>query len=186
MTSTGLNTTNGFAAEMDAVDSLAKYRERFHFPKLADGSDCVYLCGHSLGLQPKTVRESVEQELKDWELLGVEGHFQGKVPWYSYHETLRDAGARLVGGLPHEVVFMNSLTVNLHLMLTTFYRPTADRFGILVDEPLFPSDRYALSCQASAVTIPRGARSFWTLRQKERPWPTITGVCDDFHRKHRQ
>jgi kynureninase len=89
----------------------------------------------------------VEQELDDWAQLGVEGHFRGQTPWYSYHETLRDAGARLVGGLPHEVVFMNSLTVNLHLMLATFYRPSPSRPCIVIDEPAFPSDLYAVQSQ---------------------------------------
>jgi kynureninase len=107
----------------------------------------VYLCGHSLGLQPTAARALVEQELDDWARLGVEGHFHGKTPWYSYHETLRDAGARLVGALPHEVVFMNSLTVNLHLMMATFFRPSGGRRCILIDEPAFPSDLYAIQSQ---------------------------------------
>jgi kynureninase len=98
-------------------------------------------------LQPAAVRALVEQELDDWARLGVEGHFRGATPWYSYHETLRDAGARLIGSLPHEVVFMNSLTVNLHLLLATFYRPSGKRRCILIDEPAFPSDLYALQGQ---------------------------------------
>jgi kynureninase len=147
LASPGLNTTNGFAAEMDAADSLAKYRERFHFPKLGDGSDCVYLCGHSLGLQPKTVRESVEQELKDWELLGVEGHFRARNPWMPYHRLLTEQTARLVGANPPEVVVMNSLTVNLHLLMVSFYRPSTHRHKILIEGSAFPSDQYALKSQ---------------------------------------
>ena len=147
MARTLLNTTKEFAAEMDAADPLAKYRERFHFPKIADGSDCVYLCGHSLGLQPKTVRESVEQELKDWELLGVEGHFRARNPWMPYHRLLTEQTARLVGAKPAEVVVMNSLTVNLHLLMVSFYRPSTHRNRILMEGSAFPSDQYAIKSQ---------------------------------------
>jgi kynureninase len=136
-----------FAVEMDARDPLAKYRSRFHFPKTADGSNCVYLCGHSLGLQPKTVREYVEQELKDWETLAVEAHFRGRHPWMPYHRLLTDQTARLVGARPLEVVVMNSLTVNLHLMMVTFYRPTAKRHKIVIEGSAFPSDQYAVKSQ---------------------------------------
>jgi kynureninase len=133
-----------FTRALDAADPLRSYRDQFLIPPRPNGKPQVYLCGHSLGLQPKGARALVEQELDDWARLGVEGHFRGRTPWYTYHETLRDAGARLVGALPHEVVFMNSLTVNLHLMLATFYEPYFERSGILVDEPIFPSDRFAL------------------------------------------
>src|SRR5579872_3611608 len=135
------------AQRLDAEDSLGSLRQQFLLPNRSDGKPQVYLCGHSLGLQPAGARALVEQELDDWARLGVEGHFQGKTPWYSYHETLRDAGARLVGALPHEVVFMNSLTVNLHLLMATFYRPTSSRRCILIDEPSFPSDMYAIQSQ---------------------------------------
>src|ERR1043165_4077788 len=97
-----------FAHHLDAQDPLRSFRDRFHLPRRPDGAALVYLCGHSLGLQPVGARAFVEQELDDWARLGVEGHFHGTTPWYSYHETVRDAGARLVGALPHEVVFMNS------------------------------------------------------------------------------
>jgi kynureninase len=136
-----------FALEMDRGDPLARFRDAFLIPPRADGSPVVYFCGHSLGLQPKGVRPLVEQELDAWARLGVEGHFRGEAPWYSYHELLRDSGARLVGARPGEVVMMNSLTVNLHLMLATFYRPRAGRFKILIDEPAFPSDLYAVQSQ---------------------------------------
>jgi kynureninase len=136
-----------FARRLDADDPLASFREQFLIPNRGDGTPAVYLCGHSLGLQPRAGRRLIEQELDDWARLGVEGHFHGKTPWYSYHETLRDAGARLVGALPHEVVFMNSLTVNLHLMLATFYRPGGERRCLLIDEPAFPSDMYAVQTQ---------------------------------------
>ncbi|HEY1375385.1 MAG TPA: kynureninase [Gemmataceae bacterium] len=133
-----------YARRLDAADPLAPFRDQFLIPPGPDGKPCVYLCGHSLGLQPRAARDFVMQEMEDWAALGVEGHFRGRSPWYSYHETVRDAGARLVGAEPGEVVFMNSLTVNLHLMLATFYRPTPARFRILTDEPAFPSDLYAL------------------------------------------
>jgi kynureninase len=136
-----------FARRLDAEDPLRSFRGQFLLPRRPDGTPVVYLCGHSLGLQPAAARALVEQELDDWARLGVEGHFRGKTPWYSYHETLRDAGARLVGGLPREVVFMNSLTVNLHLLLATFYRPAGRRRCILTDEPAFPSDLYAVRSQ---------------------------------------
>ena len=139
--------TEQFAAEMDARDPLAEFRQRFYFPKSADGTSCVYLCGHSLGLQPKTVREYVESELKDWELLGVEGHFRGSHPWLGYHRFLSEQTARLVGAKPAEVVVMNSLTVNLHLMMVSFYRPTSQRFKIVIEGSAFPSDQYAVKSQ---------------------------------------
>ena len=133
-----------YARHLDATDPLAHFRDQFLIPPGPDGKPCVYLCGHSLGLQPTAARDFVNQELDDWAALGVEGHFRGRSPWYSYHELFRDSGARLVGAEPGEVVFMNSLTVNLHLMLATFYQPTRERFRILTDEPAFPSDLYAL------------------------------------------
>src|SRR5579863_6647137 len=132
---------------MTSRDPLASYRERFHFPRLPDGSDCIYLCGHSLGLQPKKVRSYVEQELQDWENFAVEAHFRARNPWMPYHEILTEPTARLVGALPGEVVVMNSLTVNLHLMMVSFYRPTAARNKILVEANAFPSDQYAVKSQ---------------------------------------
>jgi kynureninase len=143
------NTDQDFARHLDAIDPLRDYRDCFHLPCRSNGSPLIYFCGHSLGLQPKAVRGLVEQELDDWARLGVEGHFRGKNPWYGYHEQFRDSGARLVGARPGEVVMMNSLTVNLHLIMATFYRPTAARFKILIDEPAFPSDLYALQSQLS-------------------------------------
>jgi kynureninase len=135
------------ARELDASDPLASFRGQFLLPCKPDGEPMIYLCGHSLGLQPRGVRALVEQELASWATLGVEGHFHGPAPWYSYHELLSEPGARLVGARPGEVVFMNSLTVNLHLMLATFYRPTPERFRILTDSPAFPSDLYAVGSQ---------------------------------------
>ena len=132
---------------MDAEDPLASFRERFHFPKTKNGDDCVYLCGHSLGLQPKKSREYVEQELADWAQLGVEGHFHAQSPWLPYHRLLTEQTAELVGAKPLEVVVMNSLTVNLHLMMVSFYRPTRQRHKILIERGAFPSDQYAVKSQ---------------------------------------
>jgi len=136
-----------YARELDHSDPLAQLREEFHIPRQKDGSPCVYLAGNSLGLQPKTTREILLKELDQWERFGVDGHFEGERPWYSYHELLRETGARLVGAKPGEVVTMNSLTANLHLMMVSFYRPTRDRFKIMIEDPCFPSDTYAVKSQ---------------------------------------
>jgi kynureninase len=136
--------TEDFARGMDARDPLAIYRERFWFPKTAEGDDCIYFCGHSLGLQPKRAKDYVEQELKDWAQLGVDAHFRAQNPWMPYHRLLTDQTAVVVGAKPGEVVVMNSLTVNLHLMMVSFYRPAATRHKILIEHGAFPSDRYAV------------------------------------------
>ena len=135
-----------FAIALDDRDPLKEFRERFLFPKAA-GGNCVYLCGHSLGLQPKTAASYVEQELKDWAELGVEGHFQAKHPWMPYHRLLTEQTAELVGAKPLEVVVMNSLTVNLHLMMVSFYRPLPGRHKVVVERGAFPSDQYAVQSQ---------------------------------------
>jgi kynureninase len=140
-------TGEDFALQMDAQDPLAKYRERFHFPKNAQGEPCVYLCGHSLGLQPKSAQDYVNQALKDWAELGVEGHFHACDAWMPYHRLLTSQTAALVGAKPEEVVVMNSLTVNLHLMMVSFYRPTKTRHKILIESGSFPSDQYAVQSQ---------------------------------------
>jgi kynureninase len=135
-----------FAIAMDERDPLKEFRGRFLFPK-REGRDCVYLCGHSLGLQPKTAADNIEQELKDWAQLGVEGHFQATNPWMPYHRLLTEQTAGLVGAKLREVVVMNSLTVNLHLMMVSFYRPTRERYKIVVERGAFPSDQYAVQSQ---------------------------------------
>ena len=139
---------NDTAATLDATDPLASFRQEFHLPPGPDGQPGTYLCGNSLGLLPKTARAAVEREFASWEARGVEGHFLGSSPWLHYHETLTDATARLVGARPLEVVVMNTLTVNLHLLLVTFYRPTATRYKVLMEGGAFPSDQYALESQA--------------------------------------
>ncbi len=141
------NNTRELAAELDASDPLSQYRSRFYIPKHTDGSDVIYFAGNSLGLQPKTVRAYVEQEIKDWETMGVEGHMHAKHPWLPYHEFLTEQTARIAGAKPAEVVNMNSLTVNLHLMLVSFYRPEKLRHKILIESNAFPSDHYAIQSQ---------------------------------------
>ncbi len=136
-----------FALQQDGEDSLRTFRDRFHIPVGADNQPLIYFVGNSLGLMPKTTRRIVEQELEDWARLAVDGHFDAATPWYSYHETLREPAARLVGAQPNEVVCMNSLTVNLHLLMATFYWPTKARRKILMEDPAFPSDTYAIKSQ---------------------------------------
>jgi kynureninase len=147
--SASFEANESFAVAMDARDPLANYRTRFYFPKTRSGEDCIYLCGHSLGLQPKTASVYIDQELNDWAHLGVEGHFSARNPWMPYHRLLTQQTASLVGARPEEVVVMNSLTVNLHLMMVSFYRPTSQRHKILVEQGAFPSDQYAVQSQIS-------------------------------------
>lgn len=136
-----------FADELDANDELRGYRERFSFPPPREGEEVLYFTGNSLGLMPKDTRQLVTEELDAWAALGVDGHFEGPRPWYSYHEQFTDMAARLVGARPGEVVIMNSLTVNLHLLMASFYRPTKERFQIVIEEGAFPSDVYAVQSQ---------------------------------------
>jgi len=134
------------ARTLDSKDPLRAFREQFIFPQ-HDGREVCYLCGNSLGLQPKAVRQALLNELDQWAEHGVEGHFRGDLPWMQYHKYLTKQSARLVGALPHEVVVMNTLTVNLHLMMASFYRPTASRFKIIMEAGAFPSDQYAMESQ---------------------------------------
>ncbi len=136
-----------FALKTDSEDPLRSCRNKFFIPKNRRGEDLVYFAGNSLGLQPEAVRSYVEQELKDWETMGVEGHMHAKNPWLPYHEYLSGQTARLTGSHPEEVVNMNSLTVNLHLMMVSFYRPTPARHKILIESNAFPSDHYAVQSQ---------------------------------------
>ena len=142
------NFTNSleFAKQLDSQDSLHSYRSKFYIPQ-HEGHDMVYFTGNSLGLQPKTTKDYIQQELNDWAAYGVEGHFLAKNPWMSYHEILTDKTAKIVGALPSEVVMMNQLTVNLHLLMVSFYRPTKQRYKILCEAKAFPSDQYALQSQ---------------------------------------
>lgn len=138
--------SSDWARARDAADPLRTFRDEFLIPP-HDGDDGLYFCGNSLGLQPRGVREAVLAELDDWGRLGVEGHFEGRLPWMAYHEYVREHLAEVVGAEPSEVVAMNTLGVNLHLMMVSFYRPTAARPAILMEAGAFPTDRYALASQ---------------------------------------
>ncbi|MFC3650735.1 kynureninase [Dyella humi] len=138
--------TSEWAQARDAADPLRDFRNEFLIPPHENG-DSHYFCGNSLGLQPRTARDAVNAELDYWGELGVEGHFKGRLPWMDYHEFVRDHLAEIVGAQPDEVVAMNTLGVNLHLMMVSFYRPTPDRHAILVEAGAFPTDRYAVESQ---------------------------------------
>lgn len=139
--------TLAFAKESDATDSLKEFRQNFFIPQY-EGKDCVYLTGNSLGLQPKATSQYVQQELDDWARLGVEGHFQAKNPWMPYHEIFPKQLSKIVGCNENEVVVMNQLTVNLHLLMVSFYRPNKQRYKIICEAKAFPSDQYAFETQA--------------------------------------
>jgi kynureninase len=147
VTGSAFHDSEDFARKMDEEDPLAHHRARFCFPKTRSGEPCIYLSGHSLGLQPKTAGDYVAQALKDWAEFGVEGHFHAPDPWMPYHRLLTAQTAELVGAKPEEVVVMNSLTANLHLMMVSFYRPTKQRHKILIERGAFPSDQYAVQSQ---------------------------------------
>lgn len=137
-----------FAKKMDQQDPLNNYRDRFYIPQTDQGSDFIYLCGNSLGLQPKTVNDFLQVELEDWAKLGVEGHLHGRKPWFYYHHFVEESLAKLVGAKSEEVVAMNGLTVNLNLLMVSFYRPIASRYKILMEAQAFPSDQYTAEMQA--------------------------------------
>ena len=136
-----------FAKQLDERDPLKEVRNKFHIPKDNNGKDWLYFTGNSLGLQPKVTADYIQQELKDWANLGVEGHFEAKNPWLHYHEYLTDNMAKIVGAKPKEVVVMNTLTTNLHLLMVSFYSPTKTKYKIVIESDAFPSDRYAVQSQ---------------------------------------
>ncbi len=144
-------TTETNARELDATDGFPGLRDEFHIPPATGGNypETAYMAGNSLGLQHRSIRSRLTDELDDWARLGVEAHLEAKRPWLPYHELLRAPAARLVGARPAEVVMMNSLTVNLHLMMTSFYRPTAERHAIVIEDSTFPSDSYAVRSQVA-------------------------------------
>lgn len=135
-----------FAKKVDHNDKLKSFRDKFYFPIL-NGKPAVYFTGNSLGLQPKATQDYILKELEDWATFGVEGHFHARNPWLSYHEQFAVPVSKIVGALPEEVVVMNQLTVNLHLLLVSFYRPTKERYKIICEAKAFPSDQYALESQ---------------------------------------
>jgi kynureninase len=137
-----------FALQMDQNDPLRSFRERFYFPRI-NGKDALYFTGNSLGLQPKTTQHYLVNELEDWATFGVEGHFHARMPWFSYQDFLTNQIAAMLGAKPVEVVAMNSLTTNLHLLMISFYRPTATRYKIICEYDAFPSDLYAVQTQAT-------------------------------------
>lgn len=138
--------TQQFAESLDASDCLSKYRSEFEFPKI-NGKDTIYFTGNSLGLLPKRAKTYVNDVLNDWANLGVEGHFYAEKPWWEYHERFSEPLSKIVGALPSEVSVMNTLTVNLHMLMVSFYRPTSSRFKIICEEKAFPSDQYLLQSQ---------------------------------------
>src|ERR1039457_5524824 len=132
-----MENTLAYAQAQDKNDELKDFRQRFYLPRL-HGKSTLYFTGNSLGLQPKITQDYVLNELEDWASLGVEGHFHARNPWFSYHETLAEKTAKIVGALPQEVVMMNQLTVNLHLLMVSFYRPTKQRYKIICEAKAFP------------------------------------------------
>lgn len=165
----------GFAQALDAADPLHSLRHEFAIPAGPDGSPLVYLLGNSLGLMPRSARAILEEETDNWERLAIEGHFAAKVPWASYQEAINPALARVVGAEPDEVVAMNTLTVNLHLMLASFYRPAGRRRKVLMEDRAFPSDRYAVASHlalrgvdpAEAILVARPRPGEETLRTED-------------------
>ncbi len=139
--------TLAYAQQQDTEDKLSYLREQFHIPKDKNGNDWLYFTGNSLGLQPKNTQKYIQQELDDWANFGVEGHFKAKNPWLSYHEFLTESMAKIVGAKPLEVVVMNTLTTNLHLLMVSFYQPTKTKYKIVIESDAFPSDRYAVQSQ---------------------------------------
>jgi len=138
------NNSREFALELDKNDPLLSYQEKFYFPLQENGEKHIYLCGNSLGLQSKNTESFVIQELDDWKKLGVEGHFHARKPWLPYHEFLSESYSKIIGSKESEVVAMNTLSVNLHLMLVSFYRPDTLRNKIIIEGDAFPSDIYAV------------------------------------------
>ena len=168
MQTTQHKNTLEFAKEQDQNDPLRRFRNQFHIPKDKNGEEQVYLCGNSLGLQPKLAQEYIQQELEDWSNLGVEGHTEAKNPWMPYHEFLTEKMAKIVGAKPSEVVMMNTLSVNLHLMMVSFYQPTSERFKIIIESDAFPSDKYAVESQLKFHGHdPKDSLILWEPREGE-------------------
>jgi kynureninase len=138
--------TLDFAQQLDQQDTLGSFREKFYIPVI-NGKESIYLTGNSLGLQPKTTQDYVLNELEDWANYGVEGHFHARNPWVSYHELFPERLSSIVGAMPEEIVVMNQLTVNLHLLMMSFFRPSKERYKIICEAKAFPSDQYALQSQ---------------------------------------
>lgn len=157
-----------YAKKKDAEDALSHFRNKFNIPKNSQGEEVIYFCGNSLGLQPKLTSEYLQEELDAWSNQGVDGHTEGKHPWKPYHEFLTENMAKIVGAKPEEVVVMNTLTTNLHLMMVSFYRPTKERYKIVVESDAFPSDKYAVESQLKFHGFdPEEALILWKPRKGE-------------------
>ncbi len=157
-----------FAKELDKKDSLKSYRDKFYIPKNHKGDELIYFCGNSLGLQPKQTKNYIQEVLDDWASLGVEGHTQAEHPWLPYHEFLTDTMATIVDAKPIEVVVMNTLTTNLHLLMVSFYQPTKTKYKIVVESDAFPSDKYAVESQLKFHGYnPKDALIYWKPRAGE-------------------
>ncbi len=164
--------TREFALEMDKNDPLRAYRDQFNYPRVK-GKQVIYFTGNSLGLQPKIAGDYVNEIMQDWANLAVEGHFYAEKPWWDYHERLAKPLAKVVGASPGEVTVMNTLTVNLHLLMVSFYRPTKHRFKILCEEKAFPSDQYMLKSQVKYHGLdPENAIVEVRKREGEHFWRT--------------
>ena len=156
------------AKTQDANDPLASFRNKFHIPVDSSGKEVIYLCGNSLGLQPKLTSDYIKHELDSWSKLGVDGHTEGEYPWLPYHEFLTENMSKIVGAKPSEVVVMNTLTTNLHLMMVSFYNPTKAKYKIVVESDAFPSDKYAMESQLKFHGIdPKEGLVFWKPRKGE-------------------
>ncbi|MFD0993009.1 kynureninase [Tenacibaculum geojense] len=160
--------TLAYAQQQDNEDKLSYLRDKFHIPTDKKGNPWLYFTGNSLGLQPKTTQQYIQQELDDWAKFGVEGHFEAKNPWMPYHELLTNKMAKIVGAKPIEVVVMNTLTTNLHLLMVSFYQPTKTKFKIVIESDAFPSDRYAVESQLKFHGFnPKEALVEWSPRKGE-------------------
>jgi kynureninase len=163
-----MNTNKEYAIQQDIEDPIKAFRNEFLFPKDESGTNQIYLCGNSLGLQPKNTAAFIQQELNDWSKYGVEGHTEAQHPWMPYHEFLTEQMASIVGAKPSEVVIMNTLTTNLHLMMVSFYQPTKNKYKIVVESDAFPSDKYAVESQLSFHGYdPKEGLILWKPREGE-------------------
>ena len=157
-----------FAKALDRTDPLKTFRNQFHIPKHTDGEEKIYLCGNSLGLQPTNTQKYIQKELDGWAKFGVDGHTEAEHAWMPYHEFLTEKMSKIVGAKPQEVVVMNTLTTNLHLMMVSFFRPTKKRYKILIESDAFPSDKYAVESQLKFHDIdPKDGLILWKPRPGE-------------------
>lgn len=182
MTTMEFRATRDCAAALDAEDTLAHFRDEFAIPAAKDGTPCIYLTGNSLGLQSRRAARYVREELEDWANYGVEGHFHARRPWLPYHRQATDGLALLCGAEPREVVAMNTLTVNLHLLMASFYRPAGKRAKIVIESTAFPSDRFAVESQLRFHgQDPADALLEWRPRKDERLWTGDLQALVDAH-----